>query len=477
MRRFRPDADFAAAFAEGKDFAGIERGIGIEGVMDASHEIEIGVGEDQRHELGLFHADTVLAGERAADFDAVTDDFGGGLHGAFELRGVARIVQNDGVQIAVPGMKNVADLKAELRANLLDAAESLRKFRTRDDAIEDVIAGSEAAERAEGVLAAFPKEFTFGIVTSDADFAGVVRIANFGDGIGLRGDGLGEAFDLDQKNGGAVHGKASVDVVFDGAQSPAVEHFAGGGSDGACGDVHNGLCGVIDRIENSEKRFHGLGFAREFDGDFGDESEGAFRADKKAGEIEAGCFAVLAADAKDFTVWEDELEGGDVIGSDAVGESVRAAGIFRDVAADGAGLPTGRIGSEVEAVRFGGAGELVVDDAGLHDGALIFGVHFKNAVHTRKNNHHAAGAGKRTAGKTGTGAAADDGSIVFGGEFDDAGDVLRGRRKNDEVGAALFDRAVVFVQKKVFRFVEHGGLTKEFFEFLNKTRVHRACAR
>ena len=91
--RLFADADFAAAFAQGKDFAGVEGAGRIEGVVDAAHQIEIGVGEDERHELRLFHADAVFAGERAADFKTVTDDFGGGLHGAFELRGIARIVE------------------------------------------------------------------------------------------------------------------------------------------------------------------------------------------------------------------------------------------------------------------------------------------------------------------------------------------------------------------------------------------------
>src|SRR4029077_3163726 len=122
---------------------------------------------------GFFHTHAVFSGERATDFEAVADDFGGGLHGAFELRGVARIVKDDGVEVAVAGMKNVADLKTELCADLLDAAKGLRQFRTRDDAVENVIAGSETAKRTESILAAFPEELALGIVAGDADFASV----------------------------------------------------------------------------------------------------------------------------------------------------------------------------------------------------------------------------------------------------------------------------------------------------------------
>jgi hypothetical protein len=474
MRGLGADTDFAAAFAEGEDFAGIEGGIGIEGVVDAAHEIEVGVGEEERHELGFFHADAVLAGERAADFDAIADDFGGGFEGALELRGVAGIVEHDGVQVAVAGVENVSDLKAILIADLLDAAQSLRKFRTRNDAVEDVIAGGQAAECAESVFAAFPEEVAFGVIAGDADFSGVMGIADFGDVDGLRGDGFGEAFDFNEENGGAVHGKTGVDVIFDGAESPAIEHFAGGGSDGAGGDVGDRFGGIIDGIEYGEKCFHGFGLARKLYGDFGDQGERAFRADEEAGEIVTGRVAVFASDANDFAIGEDEFEGGDMIGGDAVGEGVRAAGVFGDVAADGAGFPTGRIGGEVETVRFGGAGELVIDDARLDDGALIFDVEFENAIHAREDEHHAAGAGERAAGKSRAGAAANDGEMVLCGEFDDARDMIRCCWKNDDVGTAFFNGAVVLEKKKILGPVKNGRRAEKFLEFANEARVHRA---
>src|ERR1700674_2731431 len=182
MGRFRANANIPAAFAQGKYFAGIEGAIGIEGVVDAAHELEVGIGEEERHELGFFHADAVFAGECAADFDAIAHAFGGGFQGALELCSAAGIVEHDGVQIAVAGVENVADLKAVLIADLADAAEGLRKFRTGYDAVEDVIAGGQAAERAESVLAAFPEEVAFGVVAGDADFAGMMRVAHFGDG-------------------------------------------------------------------------------------------------------------------------------------------------------------------------------------------------------------------------------------------------------------------------------------------------------
>jgi hypothetical protein len=107
-------------------------------------------------------------------------------------------------------------------------------------------------------------------------------------------------------------------------------------------------------------------------------------------------------------------------------------------------------------VRFGGAREFVIDDAGLDDGALILGVDLENAIHAGEDEHDASGAGERATGEACARTAADDGNVVFGGQPNDAGDFLGGSRKNDDVGAALFDRAVVFIEEDIFRLVENG---------------------
>ena len=178
-------------YPEGKIFAGIQRAAGIQGIVDAAHQGKICVGEKQRHEFALFHADAVLAGEAAADFDAVTDDFGGGFQGAFELSGVARIVKHDaGEDCRRRRERCCRSAKVVLLANFLDAAKRLRKFRAWNHAVKNVVAGSDAAQRAEGILAAFPEKIALVVVAGDAYFAGVVRPANFFDGGGLRDDGF-----------------------------------------------------------------------------------------------------------------------------------------------------------------------------------------------------------------------------------------------------------------------------------------------
>jgi hypothetical protein len=455
--RLGANADFAAAFVEWENFAGVEGGIGIESVMDAAHESEIGVGKDERHKLAFFHADAVLAGESAADLDAIADDFVGGGDGSLEMRGIAGIVKNDGVEIAVAGMKDVADLESVGFSDFRNAAKGLRELGAWDDAVENVIAGSEPAKRAESVFATLPEELPLAGVACDANFAGAMSEADFVDGRGLRGNGFGEAFEFDEEDCGAIPGESGVDVVFNRAKSPAINHFAGRRGNGAGGDVGDGLRGVVNVVKDGEQGFHGLGLAGKFYGDFGDKGEGAFGADKQAAEIVTGSVAMAAADADDFSARENEFEGDDVIGGDAAGESVRATGVFGDVAADGAGFLAGGIGGEIEAGVFDGASDIEIDDAGLDDGAPIIEIEGEDFVHAPESEHDSTRAGQRAAGEAGARAATDDGKIVKGGEFDDFGDFAGGFRKNDEAGAAFLDRAVVFVEKEIFGAREDAG--------------------
>ena len=471
MHVVRFEACLAATFTQREDFAWIQRALRIECTVDAAHEIEIGVGEEKRHQFTFFHTDAVLAGEAAADLDAVANDFGGCLHGALELFVVAQIVENDGMKIAVAGMEDVADVESELSTDFLDAAERLRKFRTRDDAVEDVDPRGDAAECAEGILATFPEQLALFVVAGHADFARFVGAADFVDGGGLRGDGFQHAFDFEEKDGAGIHGKAGVDVIFDDAKGPAVEHFASGRRDAAGGNVGHGFARVVDGFENGEKRFDGFGFAGKFYGDFGDESERAFGANEEAGEIVGARIALLAADADNFAGGEHEFERGDVIGGDSVGERVRAAGIFGDVTADGGRFLAGGIGSEVEPGMLDGACDVEIYDARLDDGALIVEIEFEDAIHTGENKHESARTGERATREAGAGTTAEDWDAVLRGDANDLGDFGGRRGKNDNIGPAFFDGAVVFVEDEVFGAGENGGLSEDFLQSANQVAM------
>jgi hypothetical protein len=280
--------------------------------------------------------------------------------------------------------------------------------------------------------------------------------ADFVDGGGLPGDGFEHAFDFEEQDGTRIHREAGVDVVLDDAEGPAIEHFASGGRDAPRGDVGDGFAGVVYSFEDREKRLDRFGLAGEFDGDFGNESKRAFGADQEAGEIVRAGVALFAADADDFTIGEDEFERGDVIRGDALSESVRAAGVFGNVSADGGRFLARRIGSEIEAGLFNGTGDVEIDYTGLNDGALIVEIEFEDTVHAGEHEHDSAGAGECATGETGSRASAKDGHVVLIGEADDFGNFGGCGRESDKVGPAFFDRSIVFVEDEVFGTGEDG---------------------
>ncbi len=92
----------------------------------------------------------------------------------------------------------------------------------------------------------------------------------------------------------------------------------------------------------------------------------------------------------DLAAGQHHFDSSDVIHRDAIHQGVGAAGVFGDVAADGAGLLAGGIGREVEPEMRDMLRELQVDHPGLHYGALVLNVNLENAVHAREGDDNAA---------------------------------------------------------------------------------------
>ena len=134
--------------------------------------------------------------------------------------------------------------------------------------------------------------------------------------------------------------------------------------------------------------------------------------DKKAGHVVAVGLGRLAAELHDLAAGHHHLHSGNVVYGDAMHQGVRAAGILRDIAADGAGLLAGGIGREVQPEMRDMFRELQVDHAGLHHRALVLNVNFQDAVHAREGDHDAALLQNRAAAQSGTSAARHHGNFA-----------------------------------------------------------------
>ncbi len=121
-------------------------------------------------------------------------------------------------------------------------------------------------------------------------------------------------------------------------------------------------------------------------------------------------------------------------GGEAVLEAVGSAGVFGDVAADGAdGLGAG-VGRVEEAVWGDGGGDVGVDDAGLDGDLLVGEVDVEDAVHAGEADDDGAGGGKRSAAESGAGSAGDEGDVVLRADADDGLDLLGAAREDDGGG-------------------------------------------
>ena len=99
----------------------------------------------------------MLAGNAAAAGEALEEDFFAGREDPFYFFRVTLIEQEDRVEIAVAGVEDVDDADLVLRADFADAPEDVRQLSARNDAVLRAVAGAEAADRAEGLLAGLPK--------------------------------------------------------------------------------------------------------------------------------------------------------------------------------------------------------------------------------------------------------------------------------------------------------------------------------
>ena len=352
-------------------------------------------------------------------------------------------------------MKNVSNLKSVALADFVDAPERLRELRARDHAVLHIVARRNPAHRAEGVLAPFPQQLALAIVARHAHLARLVRLAHLAHRCRLRLGRFAQPFQLDQKHGRAVQGETGVDVRLDGAQRPAVEHFARRRSDPARGDVRHGFRGVIHRVIYCQQGFHRFGLAQQLHRDFGHQRQRALRAHQQSGQVVARRVERFSADTHDFAIRQHQLEAQHVICRHAIRQRVRPARVFRHVAADRAGLLARRIGRVVEIGVLDSARQFVIHHAGLHHSALVFEIDGQDAIHPRKHDLDAAAQRQRAAGKPRSCAARHNRHAALMGNSRHCGHITGGSHEHDAFRARLFRRAVIFVEQQVFGFREN----------------------
>ena len=92
---------------------------------------EVGLVEHRAHQVALFDADAVLAGQHAADLDAEPQDVGAERLGALDLARLVGVVEDQRMEIAVAGMKHIGDAEPVLLRQVAHARSAPRASRPR----------------------------------------------------------------------------------------------------------------------------------------------------------------------------------------------------------------------------------------------------------------------------------------------------------------------------------------------------------
>src|SRR3954466_13994997 len=107
----------------------------------------------------------MLAGDATTSGDARLHDFPHRFVNAFALRRIVGAVGDVGMQVAVSGMKDIADDHPVFLADAMDGRQDLRQLRGRDHRILNYEVWSEASHRAKGFLPAFPHLNSLGVIS------------------------------------------------------------------------------------------------------------------------------------------------------------------------------------------------------------------------------------------------------------------------------------------------------------------------
>ena len=431
----------------------------VERVLDGAVHPQHRGAQLRRGSRQLEQADAVLAGDGAPEFAARVDDAGEGGLGAV-LGGSIPLRRDDQrVEVAVAGVRDVGDHDLGLGGDPLDAGEHLRDGGARH---ADVLRenGPEPLERGIGEPAGEeqPRDV---LGVGGALHPAAARLGEEpGDAVGELLPGRAHLVDRGEQQDVRLLGQRPALPFGDGVQAHPVDQLQGGGDDPRGRDRGHGSARSGQRREVADDRALLAAAQRpQRDGDVHDDPERALRPHHQRGEVVAGdALRGGAAELRDAAVGQDDGEAEHVVAGDAVLDAAEAARVGGDVAADRAGRHARRVGRVPEAVGGDPLPEVVVDDAGLHHRVALVGVHLEHGGHPLQGQHDAARRRVRAAREPAARTARDDRDAEARGDPHRRDDVVH--RAGQDDGSRLAERGplgvVVAVPQQCLRIREQG---------------------
>src|SRR6516225_3708344 len=202
------------------------------------------------------------------------------------------------------------------------------------------------------------------------------------------------------------------------------------------------------------------------------DAQGAFGADKDAGKVIAGRIERFPTEMHERAVGKNNFQAEDVRGGEAVLEAMRAAGVFRDVAADAANRLRRRIGCVEIILGRDATGDVQVDDSGLYDNTRVRKVHLVDAIHACQAQDNAVGDRQRTTAQARARTARNERNFFAMAEAHDGLHLLGGRRKQNRAWQyAKIREAVAFVGVQFLRRADEPTLANDRSEFVEKAKI------
>ena len=125
--------------------AWIQKGIGVEAFPDPVELIAFIVTELDTHLPDFLHANAMFPGNGTAHLDTQLQDPAAQFLGFLELSRVVCVVEYQGVQITVAGMKNIGHRQSVLFGKFLDFSQHMTQGLPGYGAIDTVVIGGKTA--------------------------------------------------------------------------------------------------------------------------------------------------------------------------------------------------------------------------------------------------------------------------------------------------------------------------------------------
>ncbi len=398
--------------------------MGVQGALDGVLQ-----GGDDRRDLAgeagaLEQADAVLARDRAAEVEGVADDV---LEGRLRSRGGRGVVGRDdqqGVQVAVTGVRDVGDEHAVPLPRRDDAVQHLGHGTHRDAHV----LGEHRAEALQGRVgepSGGEQRLRLVVVGGQGREGRARSLHRRQDRGGLvvaRGAG---GVDAGQQQGTRVDREAHVLPPVHGLQAVPVHQLEGRGYDAARADRRHGAAGRRDVLELARDGALGGTGRTQPQGDLGDDAERPLGADHEAAQVQAGDpLGGSAPEADDLARAGHHLEPEHVVTRHAVLDAAHAPGVGGDVAPDRRPRGAGRVRRVPQAVARRLGPQVVVDHAGLDDGQALALVDLTDRGHRLEGHDHRSGRGVGPTRQAGPGSARHHRHRVVAAPADQRGDLV-----------------------------------------------------